>query len=929
MKSHFALFFFIFASAFVAPAFADDDSEVVRAQAYISLGDELANLGEENADKLSASLQNGVVLDGSGNYQLTTAQQAVLRDHDALVAEAQSWYLKVFGRQYGIADTEQFSLPLGFQFLNRDAYEKWTALSKGFLSGANRRKNANLYAVNADFKSDIIAKTSSIVAELQRLDSEARRIDQEYRTFRVAQSDASGNAIGIDTSKLQAENYSLQAQTQLQQYTGQGRSLGVQLSDEAKSVAAKDAIVGASRELFRTNWSNLMDVDVMTGGAPEAVTIPATSDAYIEAASGLNGGDVVYIEASGRWQANGVAQNGCFGPGTTCYLEYSAALPSGTYWNWLTPQIGAPGSLTAVNGYPSMDTVTLGPIFNSLINKLNYCDPNGYFLSASDSVSSSTSTGQSLNGGLSYTNSGIGINIGGSISEGEGYGRGTGQAVTIGFRTANAELPDATLGSLVGRLTGVGLSEPDLKKFLVGSNIAIKIPEGASNVSIWLIQNDVINKHSENLGSLNVKITKSVSFASYVPAFWTWFNKKCTVNPVDGSKTDCGFASIIDSIAYETNPQLLADTALANFINTYPSELQPVPDVFKSLMSGAVKSALSLAMANRDLELALAQSEQTSIAKNTAEASADIVTQQINATAELVGLIQKQKGSAQRTTALIAAGREFYENELSNIEKLRNYVTARLHRYMQISHDSYNYRYLDNLKLTGSAQPGYEGDFYSKALQSLIDRAADDDATNDAANPNRGFLVYQLPANQLAQLKETGKTSFSLNPELFYCQGYGIEDQVRIHIEKVGYLLDINPANEQNFFSNVNIRRMALKTTHGNSNSFHDLQTKVTDYYIPSQSKEIYGYSTRVLTDHHSDYAELGDSNLFQRRSFQNTSYVADWTTQILDMTNYNLEYLDGVKFVIYFSSTEASNGAVLKTCTGGTFRKVQRGHWN
>jgi hypothetical protein len=916
---------------------ADQDADVLRAEAYIELGDALYALAQQDSDQLSASLtQQGVVVPPgqqlSPGFTYTAAQQTIISNYNAIASQASTAYQEVFGQDFGIQTGTTLNLPINYQYLKRDAYQKYMILKSGFLIGANRRRGANLYAVNADFKKDIIGRTSNLVSELQRLDTEDQRLQQEYNSFQVSQVDAQGDVTGVTASDLQAQNYSTGVQTQIVQYQGQAQSLDSQLSDEETDLEAAEAVVDSSRSVFSTNWSNLLNVQATSTSSPALITVNATQASFAAVPGTFVPGQLLYIQGAGTWKPrgsidsatftpfDGVSTNGLLGDCVGGVLATIATVGNNCIVGLLEPLFGSDPNSNLINLNTQYTTA-----INAMITDALSCDGNGVYVSTSDSVSQSTSSSTSVSAGVSF---GFSASISTSVSNSEG--ESSGQSVTVGMQANNSDLPSANLGALIGQFSGTGLTTAQQQPFYIGISNVIQIPSNATgNVTLSLMQNDIAGHHEHNEGSLQVQISTSTSFASYLPAFWAWFNQSCQSVPNSSQVQNCGFQAIVSNLAYETDPESMAASALSGFLNSYPSNLQPVPAEFQQLLTGAVNASLSTAMANVDYDLALSKYEQTEISKDTATSSLALSQQQMTTTANLINQIQKQQATATTSEALLAVGNQYYEDELANMENMRTYVIARLQRYMGITFDSFNYLYLANAQIKGQAQPGHEGDFYYTQLTGLTDQLSDDDVDNDVSNPNIGYLVYQLSASQLSQLVSSGKTEFSLNPSQFFCQGYGIEDQVRLHIQKVGYLLDIDPLNEQNFFTNPNVRRMAIRTTHGNTNINYDLSGNTIEYYLPSQSKEIYGYSTRVLTDYQSDYTQLGNSDLFQRRSFQNTSYVSDWTMQLENTQSFNLQYLQGVKLVVYFSSVEATNGAQLATCTSGNLGKVVHGHWN
>jgi len=922
----------------------DDDTEVVRARAYIALADELYSLAEGYADELVrifAKRSSGagaytpgtpadpIPITGTGTTY-TDEELRTIEKYNAVVEEAKQNYEKLFGADYSFAGTDPMVLPINFTYLKREAYFKWSILQQGFLSGGHRVRGANLYAVNADFKKDLLERTGQIVEEVRRLDEEARRLRNDYNAIKRARVDENGALVGIDESRLQAQNYSLDTQSQIRQYQGQMESLDLQQGSESEDIIAKTKILYPAQDLFQRRWTSLMNVKA-TGGTSDFVTVQANwnyEDAKTNAITGsFPPGSYLLIRASGKWVPKGIISGGAVHPVTS--------IPPKNYFGFFGIRYGDLGQINfGLNEYDAL-------VAQQLQSGALDADANGLSITTQESVteavertrtdSSSVSVGAQASAGFSLFGNGVTVTASASTGHTDetrnSKGRSKSQGVTTGYKIANADMPTAVVGSLIAFVDWPGRNPADVQPIFVGSSGMIQIPNDAppTDVVLYLMQNDAAGHHGQSTGSVNVEISTTSSFASYMPTFVNWLERGCNNSNADGTEvSDCGFKAILDKVAFQKDPQTFARSAL----NVFLQSVNP-PGPFAKYISDIVEASVSLEMANRELELAIQRSEQTKISAMTARSAYEASQDKAQVTEELVESIQRRADYATQKGPLLAAAVRYYEDEIANVEVLRSHVLARLKRYLGLTIDSFNYLYLTDFKIQGEATVGFEGDFYKQKLDILVDQITNIDVQDDLLNPNRGYLVQDLSAEQVAELKAKGTTGLVLKPEDFFCKGYGIEDQVRVHIEKVGYLLDIDPINEQRFFKNPNTRRVAIRTTHSNSNVHYDLFGNVIEYYLPSQTKDIYGYSQRVLTDYHSDYVELGLSNAFQRASFRNTSYASSWILELLDRQSFDLSYLNGVKFVIYFTSTEARDGKTLQNCTAAPIgRGVQRGSW-
>ncbi|MCC7442716.1 MAG: hypothetical protein IT285_13860 [Bdellovibrionales bacterium] len=914
----------------------NEETQVVRARAYIALADELYREAQRVSDTL-VDLFEGKVIEipespETAGFSFEEFEIALIERRAALVEEAEASYERLFASDFGVVGAEAFRLPINYKFLKREAYDKWVSIREGFTFGAHRVRGANLYAVNADFKKDLLERTAQIVDEVLRLDQESRRLRQQLTDFRLAQVSAEGELIGLEETRLQTQNYSLDVQTQVRQYRGEVDSLDKQSIEENKEVEAKLAILGPARQMLARNWTNLMNERTTTSGS-NVHQVQASWDDLTARANPVPGdirpGSYLYVKASGQWTPKGIARGGILRPITSTramrYFERTKAK-----WGEATQPI-ARKELTKFDKQ-IIDALKVGKLL---------AGPDGFQVSDNETVSkvktktnTETSSSPSVSVSIPFLPISVSSGGGSSTSSSSSSSRGREQGISVEFRSANTYLPEAPVGGLIAVITWPGLlPEEELLQY-VGFSDVIKVPtiaEGApaTGIQVFFLANDWDGKiDGEGTGFLNVETTQNVAFETFAGAFSDWLDRGCDTN-ADGTEVEnCGFQAILDKIAFQRDPQAFGRAAVNMFMQH--AGIGP-SNAFRPILTEVVEASVSLEVANRDLDMAVHRTEQTAISAMTAKGNLEDSQRKVQNTAELVEtILRRQELMTKKRAPLLAAGLRFYEDELAALEALRAHALARLNRYMANTIDSFNYLYLTDFSLQGEALPGFDGQFYKEHLDLLTDQVLNIDVQEDLLNPNRGFITYDLTPAQVQEIKDTAQTAFTLRAEDFFCKGFGIEDQVRVHIEKVGFLLDVNAADEPDFFVNPNVRRMSIRTTHANSNHHWDLDGERVEYYLPSQTKEIHAYPLRVMSDVNSDFIELGLSNLFSRASFRNTSYETSWILQVLDGENFNLDFLNGVKFVVYFSSTEARGGLILQTCpvTAPLTSTIQAGKW-
>src|SRR5690606_15841914 len=123
--------------------------------------------------------------------------------------------------------------------------------------------------------------------------------------------------------------------------------------------------------------------------------------------------------------------------------------------------------------------------------------------------------------------------------------------------------------------------------------------------------------------------------------------------------------------------------------------------------------------------------------------------------------------------------------------------------------------------------------------------------------------------------------------------------------------------------------------THGLENTFYDFLGNEVEYWMPSQSRDIQGYSTRILVDANSDYYELRDKRYFERLSFRKTSLASTWQVEMKDPAilmyepsdvTYSNPLLKGVKLVFWYNSTETQGQTLINSCLASPINVVANG---
>ena len=540
----------------------------------------------------------------------------------------------------------------------------------------------------------------------------------------------------------------------------------------------------------------------------------------------------------------------------------------------------------------------------------------GYYFSFSDSYGESAGMSDSfgINLGVSYfVSAGASTGVGSST----GTSRGISQGGTFGLKLKTTVMPSASVGAIIGSFCDVNPnSNPACEKFVIGNTSFFKAPENTSGLTLWVTPNDKSGSFGSNTGSMQVNVRKSVKFANLVSQFDSWLLKEC-----DENGYDCGLGAILENIAYIPNPFVAATSS-------FEKEFPDMPEGGKKILLEIINYLVELQVIARDIK-----AKELSMELNGAKAALctdqkELALVKLDTTKKIISTYSRREQNAETKKMLLDVTKRYYEEELAQINQVREKNLQRIKRYYEFVINSYNYLYLDNFESHGEMSPYYEGNYFKGQIDLIKDLIFEITSINDLLSPNRGFVVYQLSKDELTKLQNADyrerEVQLRLSANEFFCQGFSLSDQSRVMIEKVGVLLDIDPAREYLFFKNPHVRSTKVDLVHGSENRFFDFLGKEIEYWMPAQKRGVNGVSTRVLVDNDSDYLSLRDNRYFDRLSFRKTSIFSTWRVGLNDPkirmyedsdTTFSNPLLQGVKLVFWFNSTENQNEEPINQC--------------
>lgn len=915
----------IYLLVFLAFESRASDLDVLLARTSLALGDEYSKIATNLQENLKALLsENPSLLASTPESELPEAYVYLNNEYTNFKDLALSEYSLVFCESNCLSAIPEDGLELGgeHQFLRREAFTKYDVLSLGAANYGNVGRYATIYAVNSNFEDHLLSKLIKLVENQQRLDEEARKLFSLQNQLQSAYIDNSGELVGIDQQLLREENYTLDTQTQITGYQG------CISSETAEDKFEKDELLKSMKQIdilqknARDHFESIFDVSYQTPGGNALFSVNANEE-WQEVDLNFNNSDRVMISATGSWNVRGAVID--FQPShlyTGSEIVSKIGFFSGikkAFTAIVSPITDIAFSLVGSLIKPEPRVLeqlsqSNKPAFDKIRSGLD-APPTGYSFSFSESQNAGVSDGSSNSVGVNLFEGMLSLGRSESVGSSSGTGVSTGGAYALKFTTTSE--PSFAYGALIGSFCDVDPatnSECDI--FLIGNATLEELPEsGASSQKLWLRANESSNV-SQNIGALQVSVKKQSTFKTYWDEYYDWFNDEC-----DESGSNCGLGYIIENIAYIPNPYVVAKASLVKRFPNFPNEVL-------DLILQQVNYFIEMKIAARDVKTKELSRELhfTKIAnckdqlKNSQE--------KISTTKELVATYQRRIQSVETKKILLDTTRNYYDSELAAINNVREKNLERIRRYYALTVSSYNYLYLDNFKVENEPTPYYEGNYYRDQIDIMEDLILEITTINDLLNPNRGYLIHQLTQEELATLVNPDFRQRSLQVKLdyndFFCQGFNIENQARVMIEKVGVLLDIDPAREHLFFKNPNRRSTQLQITHGLENRFYNFNGNEEEFWMPSQKRNVAGYSTRVLVDANSDYFELRDSRFFERYSFRKTSFATNWNIQMLDPsvrmyedsdTNFENPLLKGAKLVFWFNSAETQGENPLNQC--------------
>ena len=929
MKNKKILIFIL--SVFVINTAMAAELDVLIAKTAIALGDEYSKL---------ASKQQNIILE-------------ILEDHPNLLVETKSTNqdgkdddydtAKSLYENYkslALAEYEQvycdsncvdvdtvLELSENFNYLEREAFTKYELLLQGLDNSGKVGRFASVYAVNSNFEEHLLGRLSRLVDNQQRFDTEARRMKKIFSDLEGAQIDVDGEIIGADSALLNARNYSLDNQTQISSFNScvetNATEKKFEINEYQKAVAQYELL----QKNIKSNIDKIYDFTFDIPGADKVFTVFANLG-WQNSGVGFSTGDKVYINSDGKWNVKGAASiytkgdlyNGGSSLRTTGFFKkiFKAAVavtnPSAFLAYTFGKKLVEKHHELAEKEIDEDDTIP----FSRIVNKGLEATSEGYYFSFSNSLGSSSgdSRGSSGNAGVSFF--GL-VSLGGGVSQGTSAGesKGIGSGGTYGLKLTTTVMQDAAVGSLIGSFCEVEPTPASgCELFVVGKGTMLEIDPGIGSKTLWLRANDHETLFTNNSGSAQVKIQKNTTFQSAYDDYIAWGEREC-----DSEGYNCGFEAILENIAYVPDPFL---TIQASFNKEFPDMAPKAKEILLQEMNYLVE----LKILGKDLKAREMSQELHGTKIGHCEDQLEFSKEKLSNTHDLVATLSNRSDEVKNKQAILEVSKNYYEQELANLNYVREKNLQRLKRYFDLTVNAYNYLYLDNFKVDGEAVPYYEGDFYKENIELLRDLILEITALNDLLNPNRSFVVYDLKPDQLEVLQDSDFRKRDLNIRLdtndFFCQGFGLDDQARVMIEKVGVLLDIDPSKEHLFFQNSNKRSTKINLTHGAENRFFDFQGNEVEYWTPAQKRKVSAYSSRILVDANSDYQELRDSRFFERLSFRKTSFSSTWGIKMNDPsikmyedsdTTYSNPLLKGVKLVFWLNSTETQGDLSINRC--------------
>ena len=652
----------------------------------------------------------------------------------------------------------------------------------------------------------------------------------------------------------------------------------------------------------------------------------------------FDAGDKVALIANGKWAARSAAR--VFKDSDLVRYTASTIAPRGLFKAVkkifsAVASTGVLGLLPALMADQAKDVEAkvLQEVKESSANIVNRiatasfdAGPEGYYYSFSNSLSKSVNQGESSSVGLGASFMGLGVNTSSGTSAGDSSSSSAGTGGTYALKLYTALMPEAPVGALIGSFCGHNPSLGGCTYFEIGTGGAFSVEAPVSEGStLWVRINDKVDGLSYNTGSLNLEVKKSTAFKDYLDQYYTWMDQSC-----DENGENCGLNNILENIAYTSNPTEVISSMFTKKFPDFPAEV-------KVILMAELNYIIQMNIIQKDLKNKEHSQELNDVKVTYCKEQVKLTEDSVKTTAELIKTYSNMTDNALSKRLLLDTAKQFYERELENLNWIRGKNLERIERYYNLAVNSFNYLYFADYQPVGSLLPYNEGDYYLENIERMKDQIIDITTVNDLLNPNRGFVVYELSSDELSSLQSANfrnrKAQFRVQLEDVMCSGFGLDNQTRVMIDKVGVLLDLDPAREHLFFTNPHVKNAKPLVSHSSENRFYDLQGLETEYWMPSQKRNINAWSTQVLADANSDYQELRDTRYFDRLSFRKTSFASTWNIELNDptlkmYTSGNLEpILRGVKFVFWFNSTESQGERPVNSCATPPMSFVEKSY--
>ncbi len=908
---------FLIALLTTMPCIASD-LDVLIAKTALALGDEYSKLASNYQTKVASYLSSQPEMDFENEADVPVEYLSVRDNYHKYKNLALAEYSIIFCNNACLPPNKPTGLEMAdrYNFLRREAFTKHQQLGLGSNNAGTIGKISTIYAVTSSFEDHLLGKLTKLVEVQQRLDVEARKLSNTMNDLQNSYVDLeSEQIVGVTQSILNEQNYSNEAQTQLSSYESCITSEVIEDNFERDELKKSLSQLDILQKNVRGHMEKAFDSVYQDISGQKVATIKSNLGWQQQLVT-LGSKDRILISATGAWNFKGAVE--IFEPSHLDVPDDKGLLSGiskgiSSMFNSATNALGSlmGGLLKPKAQILKAIAQSNKPAFNRISTGLE-CKAEGYLLTFSEGLGNGISegTGASAGVGYGYFDMGVSSSSGSSSSVSSGIGG------TYTLKLTTTTKPQLPLGALLGSFCDIApSSDPTCEVFLIGAGTLVEAPNPIGSKKLWLIGNDG-GSRAANTGSLQVILQKQATFKSYWDEYYDWYTDECDTNGFN-----CGLGYILENIAYTPNPYAAVK---ASFTKQFPN----FPDEVSNIILQQINYMVEMNLAEKEIKTKELSRELHSTKIATCKDQAAVTLEKVKVSRELMSTFQRRAQTIRTKEMILDTSRKFYEQELAAINTVRLKNIERIKRYYALTVSSYNYLYLDNFRPEGESQPYFEGDFYKSQVDLMEDLISEITAVNDLLNLNRGFVVYQLSNEELQGLTvpdyRLRKSQVKLDHSDFFCQGFDVENQARVMIDKVGILLDIDPAKEHLFFKNPHKRNTQIQLAHGLENIFYGFDGSEKEQWMPSQKRNIAGYSTRVLTDANSDYFKLRDTSIFERLSFRKTSFASTWQLDMTDPsirmyedsdTSFTNSLLKGLKLVFWFNSTELQGDSVLNKC--------------